>query len=133
MNIVALVIVLVFICFDVLTGWIKAASTGTVDSSIMRKGLFHKVGEILAMIFGYICEYAFPLAGVPVQVPIASGIGIYIILMETASIIENLAIINPQLAGILDKFFDRNKLEESAKGGKHLEDKSASSSGGTDG
>lgn len=133
MKITALIIVSVFICFDVLTGWLKALSTGTLDSSIMRKGLFHKVGEELAMAFGYLCEFCFPLAGVPMQIPIASGIGVYIVLMETASIVENIAIINPQLANVLSKFFDSEKLEPSQTGGKHLENKSADSGGSSDG
>ena len=127
MKITALIIVLVFICFDVLTGWLKAISTGSVDSSIMRKGLYHKVGEILSVIFGYLCEYTFPIMNVPIELPIASGISIYIILMETASIIENLAIMNPQLSGVLSKFFDTSKLKTVEKGGKHLEDKPADS------
>lgn len=133
MKITALIIVSVFICFDVLTGWLKALSTGTLDSSIMRKGLFHKVGEELAMAFGYLCEFCFPLAGVPMQIPIASGIGVYIVLMETASIVENIAIMNPQLANVLSKFFDSEKLEPSQTGGKHLENKSADSGGSSDG
>lgn len=133
MKITALIIVSVFICFDVLTGWLKALSTGSLDSSIMRKGLFHKVGEELAMAFGYLCEFCFPLAGVPMQIPIASGIGVYIVLMETASIVENIAIMNPALANILSKFFDSEKLEPSQTGGKHLENKSADSSGSSDG
>lgn len=133
MKITALIIVSVFICFDVLTGWLKALSTGSLDSSIMRKGLFHKVGEELAMAFGYLCEFCFPLAGVPMQIPIASGIGVYIVLMETASIVENIAIMNPALANVLSKFFDSEKLEPSQTGGKHLENKSADSCGSSDG
>ncbi len=133
MKITALVIVSVFICFDVLTGWLKALSTGTVDSSIARKGLFHKVGEELAMAFGYLCEFCFPLAGVPMQIPIASGIGVYIVLMETASIVENIAVMNPNLTNILSRFFDNEKLEPSQTGGKHLEDKPADSGRDSDG
>lgn len=133
MKITALIIVLVFICFDVLTGWLKALYTGTLDSSIMRKGLFHKVGETLAVAFGYICEICFPLVGVPMKVPIAAGICVYIVLMETASIVENLAHINPALSSVLTRFFDSSKLEPVEAGGKHLENESADSSRGADG
>lgn len=133
MNITALVVVLIFICFDVLTGWLKALSTGTLDSTIMRKGLFHKVGEVLAMIFGYLCEYSFPLIDVPIDLPIAAGISVYIVLMEAASIVENIAIMNPQLSGILEKFFSSEKVQTLQNGGKHLENKSADSGRGSDG
>ena len=70
----SLIVVLIFIAFDVATGWLKAFSTGTTDSSIMRQGLFHKLAEIVAVLFGYICQYAFPYIGVEVKIPFASAI-----------------------------------------------------------
>ena len=133
MRYAPLVIVLCFIIFDVLTGWLKAFSTGTLDSSIARKGLFHKVGELLALGFGYLCEYSFPIVGIPIELPIASGICVYIVLMETASIIENIAIMNPSMAEALSRFFNTEKMEQYQNGGKHLENESASSSRSSDG
>lgn len=118
MNITLGIIVLIFIAFDVLTGWLKAIATGTTDSSIMRKGLFHKLGEIVAMIFGYVCQYTLPYIGVTINIPFAVAIGTYIVLMEIASIIENIAKINPQLAQILSNIFSKDNLaisEESEK------------------
>ena len=105
MSITILIIVLIFIAFDVLTGWLKAISTGTTDSSIMRKGLFHKLGEIIAVIFGYVCQYTLPYIDVKINIPFAVAIGTYIVLMEVASIVENIACINPQLANILKNVF----------------------------
>lgn len=110
MNITILIIVLIFIAFDVLTGWLKALATKTTNSSIMRKGLFHKLGEVVAMIFGYVCEYSLPYVGVKISVPFAVAIGTYIVLMETASIIENIAIINPGMAKILGNVFSKDTL-----------------------
>ena len=133
MKITAFIIVTVFIVFDVVTGWLKALYTGTLDSSIARKGLFHKVSELLAMVFGYVCEYCFPLAGIPFKAPIAGAIGVYIVAMETASIVENIAAMNPNLAQILSKVFSESKVEIQEEGGKHLEDKSANSGGSSDG
>lgn len=133
MNVTALLVTTIFIVFDVATGWLKALSTGTTDSSIMRQGLFHKIAEIFAVLFGYTCEYVFPYAGIEVSIPFATGIATYIVLMETASIIENLVIINPNLAIILEKFFSNESIEEKKNGGKHSEDKSADSNGSSDG
>jgi len=118
-----------FIAFDVLTGWLKALATGSTNSSIMRQGLFHKVGELLAIVFGYGCEYAFPYVGVNIGLPVAGAICTYIVLMETASIVENLSRISPKLASALDKFFDTNKLN--GVDGKHVKtkDESANSDG----
>jgi len=107
----SLITVLVFIAFDVITGWLKALATGTTDSSIMRKGLFHKLGELLAVMFGYMCEYAFPIMDIEVSIPFAGVIATYIVLMETASIIENLCIMNPSLSEIMKKIFDEDKLQ----------------------
>ena len=108
MNVTIGIIVLIFIAFDVLTGWLKALATGTTDSSIMRKGLFHKLGEIVAVIFGYVCQYTLPYVGVEIKIPFAVAIGTYIILMEIASIIENISKINPNLAKILGNVFSKD-------------------------
>lgn len=97
-----------FIAFDILTGWTKALVTHTTDSSIMRVGLFHKVGEILAIVFGYCCQFSFPYVGITVAIPLVETISTYIILMETASIIENLVKINPQLGDVLSKIFKKD-------------------------
>lgn len=105
MNITIGIIVLIFIAFDVLTGWLKALATGTTDSSIMRKGLFHKLGEIVAMIFGYVCQYTLPYVGVTVNIPFAVAIGTYIVLMEIASIIENISKMNPAMGKVLGNVF----------------------------
>lgn len=110
-SIRCLITVLVFIAFDVGTGWLKALATGTTDSGIMRQGLFHKLGEILAVMFGYMCEYLFPYMDIKVSIPLALAISTYIVLMETASIIENICAINPNLDSVMKRFFDKKELE----------------------
>lgn len=128
MNVKPMVIILIFILFDVITGWLKALYTGTTDSSIMRKGLFHKLGEILALIFGYVCELIFPLLEIEVSIPFVMGIATYIVLMETASVIENIATINPNLSKVFAKFFSSEELKkEEGKQSGETEDESADS------
>ena len=123
LKVTALIVATIFILFDIATGWLKALSTGTANSSIMRQGLFRKIAEIMAVLFGYVCEYVFPYAGIEVSIPFATGIAAYIVVMETASIIENLAVMNPHLGEILEKFFSREKIGVEEENGKHLEDK----------
>lgn len=123
----ALIVATIFIVFDVATGWLKALSTGTTDSSIMRTGLFRKIAEIMAVVFGYVCEYAFPYAGLDVTIPFATGISTYIVLMETVSVVENLALMNPQLAEILNKFFNYKRSKGGEKDADKQEDESADS------
>lgn len=99
------VIALGFIAFDILTGLIGAIKNGTYKSTIMREGLFHKCGEMLAMMFSYGCEYAFPYIGIDVSLPIAQSVYIYIIIMEVGSIIENLTKISPELKSLLTRIY----------------------------
>ena len=110
MNVTPLIVALIFIVFDVLTGWLKALITATTNSSIMRTGLMRKVGELLAIIFGYVCQFCLPMIGVQVDVPFAGAIATYIVLMETASVIENICAINPNLRDALSKVFADEKL-----------------------
>ena len=121
------ILVFIFICFDFLTGWIKALTTATLDSSIMRKGLYRKIGEILAVLFGILCDYGFVYINIEMPVSIAVAIATYIILMESASIIENICVISPPLSKGLRKIFADNKIllhEDNKDGNK---DESANS------
>lgn len=105
MNIQLLVVVLVFIVIDIVVGLIKALKNGSYRSIKMREGLFHKIGEMIAVAFGYLCEQAFPIIGITITIPIVSTICIYIVLMETGSIIENLTEISPNIKNMLKKIF----------------------------
>ena len=75
---------LIFSGLDILTGYIQAVINKNVDSKVMREGLLHKCLLIVAILIGYVVEYAFNLSTV------SSVITIYICLMELMSILENL-------------------------------------------
>ena len=81
---------LVMIATDVVSGWIQATINSTWDSTKMRKGLFRKGGEMLVVVVAWLIGIAIPL-----DFNIAFFFSIYIVLMETVSVIENL-----DLAGI---------------------------------
>lgn len=121
MSIMPLIVAAIFILFDVITGWLKALITATANSSIMRTGLMRKVGELMAVLFGYACEYCLPLIGIGVSIPFSTAICTYIVVMEIASVIENICAINPNLREALSKVFADEKLPmvESEKTGKH--------------
>ena len=66
MSYVSIVIVLIFIMLDVVSGLLKAFSTTGFDSSVMRQGFFHKMAELLSVALcvvadelGYLCECEF--------------------------------------------------------------------------
>ena len=115
-----LIIALSFIAFDVITGLTGAIKNGTYSSSKMREGLFHKVGEILSIVFSYGCEMCFPYVGITVSIPICHSVLVYIIIMEVGSIIENLTIISPELKSLLHNTFKSYENEkDSTEKGKH--------------
>ena len=76
---------LLLIGADIVTGWIQASVNGTWDSTKMLKGLFRKSGELLIIIVAYVIYEAIKL---PVDVPVfISG---YVVIMEILSVLENL-------------------------------------------
>lgn len=75
---------LIFSGLDILTGYIQAVINKNVDSKVMREGLLHKCLLIVAIVIGYVVEYAFGLKTV------SSVITVYICVMELMSILENL-------------------------------------------
>lgn len=92
--------VLVLILFDVLAGVIAAARSRALDSSVMREGMYNKVGEILLMMFAMICNYLLgmePFVSIGIPEEVTYLIAAYIAGMEILSIIENICKINPSL------------------------------------
>ncbi len=86
-----------FIALDFVTGLIQALATKTFASSIMREGLFHKVGLVLCIILGLLVDYAQGFVDLGASIPVAAAICAYICLMEIGSIIENVCKIDPEI------------------------------------
>ena len=97
--------VCIFVLLDVIVGLCKAFATGTYDSKKMRSGLWHKSGVLAVTVLAYALEAAsgfldFGALGIEgFQVPVASVIAGYVVLMETGSVIESVGVINPELRG----------------------------------
>lgn len=92
-----IIIVLIFIILDFISGIIRAVKEKNLDSTKMREGLFHKLGFILAIILGIAIEYAMLFMDLGFSIPIVEGICVFLVLTEIVSIIENLIGINPSL------------------------------------
>lgn len=114
-DIAILIVVLCLIGGDILSGLIKAIATDTFESSEMRKGMWHKAGSILLLLFAtgitIACQYVsiFPDEFALVYVPICAYIG----LMEAASILENILAINPELDRFaIFKIFGKNDTND---------------------
>lgn len=76
---------LLLMAADIVTGWIQASVNDTWESTKMRKGLFRKSGELSVIVIAYVVYVAISL---PVDVP--AFIAVYISIMEILSVCENL-------------------------------------------
>lgn len=93
----AIIITLLLILFDLVTGIVKALKTQSVSSKIMREGLYHKSAFILIVVLAVICEGALQHVDMALNMPLVVPVCGFIVLTEIASSIENLAVINPEL------------------------------------
>lgn len=112
MSYVSIVIVLIFILLDVVSGLVKAVATAGFDSSVMRQGFFHKLGELLSVALCVVVEGSLPRLGIPVNVNLSSVCCVYLVIMEIGSILENIGEINPELREPLSKIFAKLKGSE---------------------
>ncbi len=111
-----ILIVCVFIAADLVSGIIKALSSGTYESAKMRAGLFHKLGELMAWALCYAVDQFSPALGIALPFQLTSAVTVYIVIMEIGSIVENIGIINPEigkyLTGIFEKVREQHDVEE---------------------
>lgn len=102
----------VLICFDFLTGFIKAIYNKKLDSTILRKGLFHKLAELLALIGCGGVDYGINFIDLPFDLPILPSVAIYICVMEIISCFENLCEVNPALNDFFAPYLQKLKNNE---------------------
>lgn len=118
----ALGITAILIAMDYITGISAAASRGDLQSSKMREGLWHKIGEVGAILLAYLVAQEGHYIGLPYQIDILiPAVLIWISVMEITSILENLAVLNPELAsdGFLQIF--KNTTENEHPENEHPE------------
>ena len=92
------VIPLVFNILDIITGFTAAVANQNISSLAMRKGLFHKLGFIFALILAALLQYASGLLDLGVEIPTLAAVAVFVILTEAVSILENIVEMNPALA-----------------------------------
>lgn len=118
-NMEVLIITLILIILDLITGFVGAIKEKDVKSEKMRQGLWHKSGFIGLIVLAYIVEYASYRLDLGFEVPTVLAVCIYIIVTEAISIFENLCVLNPQLVNSpLGTIFQHTYKIEQAK---HLE------------
>lgn len=87
---------------DVASGYIAAMHTGTVNSTVMRDGMWNKMGEVFAIVVGKAVEICISIfgtdfAGAETNVPVCTAVCAYMSLYEITSIVENIGKMNPSV------------------------------------
>ena len=103
----AFVTVAVFIAFDILTGLITAVYHKNINSTKLRKGLYHKLSEVLTVVGAVGIEYGMAYVQLNLNIPIVKSVITYICIMEMVSIMENLGELNPQLGKLFKTFLEK--------------------------
>lgn len=104
---VALPIILIII--DVATGYINAWKNNDIQSVKMREGLGKKFGEVVICVLGWLMTLAF-------GIKLASILtALYVSLMETTSIIENLDKLNAPMPKYIKEKVNNMKDELEGK------------------
>lgn len=103
----AYITVAIFIAFDVLTGLITAFYHRNVNSTKLRKGLYHKLSEVLTVVGAVGIEYGMAYINLNIDIPIVKSVIAYISIMELISIMENLGELNPQLGKLFKAFLEK--------------------------
>lgn len=105
---------IILMAIDVLTGVTNAWIKGEIKSSILRKGLGKKIGEIVVLAIGelFLIAMSLPMA-------VLNGISLYIIVMELISICENLEKLGVPIPKFVKKALasTEEKINEDSKDG----------------
>lgn len=95
---------LIFSLCDVVTGFIQAIINNEVQSKVMREGLLHKSLIIIIVFLSFVASLTFNIS------LISKAVCIYVIVMETMSIVENLG-----KAGIKIEIIDKILKKEGSE------------------
>ena len=105
---------IILMAIDILTGVTNAWIKGEIKSSILRKGLGKKIGEIVVLAIGELFLIAMSLPMI-----VLNGISLYIIVMELISICENLEKLGVPIPNFVKKALasTEEKINEGSKDG----------------
>lgn len=99
---------------DVLTGFIVAVINSCVSSTKMRKGLLHKVLTLILIFVCLLIEIGLRHAvALPYDIPTCEVVSAYVIVMELASVLENIKKGYPDFGNsIVFRLFNVNEKED---------------------
>lgn len=88
----------VLMVFDFITGILNAWVKHEIKSSIMRKGLVKKCGELIILCIGELIVFS---TVIPIRAQIMAFLSLYISVMELISIAENLTLLGVPLPAFI--------------------------------
>ena len=124
----AVIIMIGAMLIDYITGSWAAKSRGEWSSAIARQGLWHKLGEIVALLVAALCDIAIRVILSSTAAPLLGGfeyrnyltliVAIWYIFTEAGSIIENAGKLGAPVPAWLAKGIDtlRKRAEETEAG-----------------
>lgn len=87
----SIVLACLMMCADVLTGFIVAVINNEISSTAMRKGLLHKVLTLILITSCLVIEIALThMVVLPYDIPTCEVVCGYVVIMELASVLENI-------------------------------------------
>lgn len=97
-EIIMMIIVCLMIASDVIIGLMVSFYNGNYKSRKMREGMWHKLGELAAIVLCFEVKHGAALLGIPITIPIVESICIYLYVMEAGSCWENIKKLAPDVS-----------------------------------
>lgn len=112
----AIAAALVMMLFDIVSGFVGALVRGNVSSTKMREGIGHKAMLVLLVVLAiFVQTFSLHIGDMGWTVPLITPVCVYIIVMEVASVMENVIQAYPALRDTpLVKLFERATGHEDA-------------------
>lgn len=101
-----IILYLVLIAADIISGIIKGISEKDLKSSILRDGFFKKISALLVLSVVYLVNYGLSQY-TELNIDIFSYSCVYLIFMEIISVVENASLINPSLKTLFEKIKEK--------------------------
>lgn len=126
-NLTMIMVALGLAVFDVVSGYVAAIKQGNLNSTVMREGLWSKLGEVFAIVLAFATEFVIGFYGdlaahVTINIPITTGVCGYVTLYELTSIMENIGKLNPTLGAWLVKTIGIEPYKVGLKAGEEYDD-----------
>lgn len=118
MEVTTYIVVACFILFDIITGIIKAFYQDGLDSTKLRKGLFHKLSEIVTVGGCGLLEFGSQYVEFGFDIPILKPVASYICIMEFISIVENICEVNEPLRKFFMPYLSKLRSESEEEDGR---------------